>query len=175
MTIFRPALISAFAIAALPLLAAAAEPRPIATAVLVDGAGAAHGTARIISGGTGPTLVVDLTGLAPGLHGMHLHAIGSCSAPGFAGAGPHLDAGGHEHGTLNPRGSHLGDLPNVTADPAGEVHAVIVVAVPAAQLAAALFDADGAALVVHAGADDYRTDPAGGSGARIACGAFRPG
>ena len=159
-------------VASSPVLAASAEPVPVAVAPIADATGASHGMARIVEANGVTTLMVDLTGMPAGVHGMHLHATGSCGGANFAGAGAHLNPAGHEHGTLNPHGSHLGDLPNVTASASGDVHASLELPMRAAALREALFDADGTALVIHAGPDDYRTDPAGGSGARIACGVF---
>ena len=77
------------------------------------------------------------------------------------------------HGTMNPAGSHLGDLPNLTVDASGIVFTDIQLGGPATRLIAAIFDADGTALVVHAAPDDYLTDPSGNSGGRIACGVFK--
>lgn len=121
----------------------------------------------------GETLVrVDITGTAGAIHGMHLHAVGKCEAP-FASAGPHLNPGGHQHGKDNPKGAHLGDLPNITIDPAGRGSAQASLGIDSAAIDAALFDGDGTSVVLHAAADDYRTDPSGNSGARIACGVLK--
>lgn len=132
--------------------------------------GAPGGTAQLLASGSQVSIAITVTGLAPGVHGLHLHTTGSCTAPDFASAGAHLNPAGHQHGTANPAGPHLGDLPNITvgADGKGSVSATL----PGTreQVLAQLFDADGSAVVVHASADDYRTDPSGNSGARIACG-----
>ena len=81
-----------------------------------------------------------------------------------------MNPAGNEHGTLNPAGSHLGDLPNVTLDAQGMGSASVTLDPPAAAALAAIFDTDGTAVVVHEGADDYRSDPAGDAGSRVACG-----
>ena len=118
---------------------------------------------------------VEAAGLAPGTYGAHVHAVGSCAPPSFESAGPHWNPTGREHGSQNPQGQHLGDLPNlmVGTNGAGSFEYTI----PGAWLGGGgdqpLLDGDGAALVIHARPDDYRTDPSGNSGARIACGAFR--
>jgi len=151
----------------------AEAPRTLATAQVADPTGAPLGTARIIGGKDHPRLEVDLKGISPGVHGIHFHSVGACSGAAFADAGPHLNPANHQHGTLNPMGSHLGDLPNVTADAAGRVHESIELPMTAGALLAAVIDQNGTALVLHAGPDDYRTDPAGASGARIACGVFK--
>ena len=114
---------------------------------------------------------VEAAGLVAGTYAVHLHQAGRCAPPAFDSAGPHWNPAGRQHGRLNPLGPHLGDLPNlnVGADGAGTVEFTI----PGASLSRgdhALADRDGAALVVHAGPDDYRTDPSGNSGARLACG-----
>ncbi|HEU0051869.1 MAG TPA: superoxide dismutase family protein [Longimicrobium sp.] len=107
--------------------------------------------------------------LPPGTHGTHLHAVGKCEAPQFTTAGAHLNPANRQHGTRNPAGPHLGDLPNlvVVANGTGTLEATVAGTLTPGQ--APLFDADGTALVVHASADDYMTDPSGNSGARIAC------
>ncbi|GGD62784.1 superoxide dismutase family protein [Erythrobacter arachoides] len=142
----------------------------IGNATLMNAQGATVGTARMYSLGGEVTMNASFSGLTPGVHGVHLHTTGSCVAPAFTSAGGHLNPGGNEHGTQNPRGAHLGDLPNVTiaADGTGTMNAVIRGTL--AGVADDLFDADGTAIVVHASADDYRTDPTGNAGDRMACG-----
>jgi Cu-Zn family superoxide dismutase len=128
------------------------------------------GTAQLLAGGSQVNISVALVGISPGAHAVHLHMVGSCEAPDFESAGAHLNPDGRQHGTQNPSGAHLGDLPNVTigSSGAGTVSATL----PGSRDAvlSRLFDADGTAVVVHASPDDYRTDPAGNSGSRIACG-----
>ena len=104
----------------------------------------------------------------PGVHGMHLHETGLCTGPGFTSAGAHWNTTGKQHGKDNPLGAHLGDLPNITLDPVTGGTASI----PA--LGTPLADGDGTALVIHAKADDYKTDPSGNSGDRIACAVIAP-
>jgi len=144
-----------------------------ATAALADAAGASKGTATVTDTTAGLRLVIDASGLAQGAHGLHVHTVGRCDAPDFASAGPHWNPTGKTHGKDAPGGPHWGDLPNliVGTDGRGRLETVI----PGTQLyggAAPLMDADGSAIVIHASADDYRTDPSGNSGARIACGVF---
>ena len=110
-------------------------------------------------------LIIDAKGLPPGVHGVHLHAVGRCEAPAFTSAGPHWNPTGKKHGRANPDGPHLGDLPNLSVGADGTARASFPV--PSGSR-----DADGAALVIHADADDNRTDPSGNSGARIACAAI---
>ena len=132
------------------------------------GADAGRATATEVAGGLRFTL--DARGLPPGTHGAHVHTVGRCDAPTFETAGPHWNPTTMQHGTQNPAGPHQGDLPNliVGADGRGTVAATV----PGATMAG-LLDADGGAIVVHAQADDLRTDPSGNSGGRIACGVFQ--
>src|SRR6266540_5835398 len=115
-------------------------------------------------------------GLPPGEHGYHVHAVGKCDPPEFVTAEGHFNPTMHEHGLQNPRGPHVGDLPNLVI---GEDGTASVTAVARfATLApgeASLFDADGSALVIHADPDDEVTDPAGNTGGRIACGVLGAG
>jgi Cu-Zn family superoxide dismutase len=115
---------------------------------------------------------VEAVELARGAYGVHIHSIGRCDPPGFESAGPHWNPTGQKHGKDNPQGMHRGDLPNllVGSDGRGSFEYTIPGGAAAAAARDALLDADGAAVVIHAQADDFRTDPSGNSGARIACG-----
>ena len=113
---------------------------------------------------------VQAAGLPPGHYGVHVHAVGRCDGPAFASAGSHWNPTAHQHGSLNPAGHHLGDLPNLDVDDLGNGRLEFAITGASLSGADGIFDADGAALVIHAAADDYRTDPSGNSGARIACG-----
>lgn len=145
------------------------RPTNLAAAQFVSAAGQPVGSALINRQGSQTTINLALTGTPGVVHGLHLHAVGKCEAP-FTSAGPHLNPGGHQHGRDNPQGPHLGDLPNITIDSTGRGSASATLGSDSAAIDAALFDADGTAIVLHAAADDYRTDPSGNSGARIACG-----
>jgi superoxide dismutase, Cu-Zn family len=147
----------------------------LARATLSDAAGASVGTVRIEQSGTALSLVADVRGMSTGQHGIHMHTTGKCEAPGFTSAGGHLNPTAHQHGTMNPAGPHLGDLPNITvaADGTGTLSAPL--SGTAATVLASLFDTDGTAIVVHAGPDDYKTDPSGNSGGRVACGVLTQG
>jgi superoxide dismutase, Cu-Zn family len=148
------------------------QPHIIAVADLRSSAGALAGTATISEVLDRINLSITTARLSPGQHGLHLHSIGQCTAPDFASAGPHLNPAGHQHGTANPAGPHLGDLANLSVAENGLGGATAVLPGTAAEIEAALFDGDGTAIVIHAAADDNRTDPSGNSGARIACGVF---
>ena len=142
-----------------------------ATAMLKTstGADAGRATATDVAGGLRFTL--DVKGLPPGTHGAHIHTVGRCDAPDFTTAGGHWNPTAMKHGSMNPQGPHEGDLPNlmIGTDGRGTLGATI----PGATMAG-LLDADGAAIIVHAGPDDLMTDPSGNSGGRIACGVFAP-
>jgi superoxide dismutase, Cu-Zn family len=114
---------------------------------------------------------IEAMGMRPGAYGAHVHAIGRCDPPDFNSAGPHWNPTGQKHGKNNPQGMHKGDLPNLAVGTDGR--GSFEVTIPGVSVGGrpnALLDADGAAVVIHAAADDYRTDPSGNSGARIACG-----
>lgn len=132
--------------------------------------GAPAGRALLTAGSDSLTLSVAAFGLPQGTHGAHLHMVGSCVGPAFTTAGGHLNPGGHQHGTDNPAGSHLGDLPNLVINATGTGTMSAKLRGTRAEIEAALFDTDGTAIVIHADADDYKTDPTGNSGGRIACG-----
>ena len=146
-----------------------------AEAALIDTAGNAVGWARFIEDATGTVHVnVHVQGLTPGLHGIHIHAIGTCTlgtTPTFSSAGGHHNPLGHTHGLLSPTGPHAGDLPNLTVneDGVGHLDTTTDLATQSAGTTS-IFDADGSALVIHALVDDQVTNATGNSGARIACG-----
>lgn len=139
---------------------------PLATTTLHAADGSVRGEAWIANG----ELRVMVDGLPAGPHGTHLHMTGKCDAPDFASAGGHLNPHSKAHGSDNPQGKHLGDLPNLIVGAGGKGSMTVPMPGSAAQLEAVLFDADGTAVVVHAEPDDYRTDPSGNSGGRVACG-----
>lgn len=163
----------------------AATPR---TAWIVGAAGAAVGQAIFTDGPNGVLIRLEFLpgALPPGWHGAHLHGRGDCSdfAAGFEASGGHIEMREHaEHGLLNPRGPDAGDLPNVFAAPAGPFAAELIARnvtlggerIPSSanqHERAPLLDADGAALLIHAGPDDHVSQPIGGAGARIACAAL---
>ena len=131
------------------------------------------GTAQLVSDGETLSLAVAATGLEPGEHGFHLHTTGSCEAPDFSSAGGHLNPLGREHGSLNPEGKHVGDMPNLVVGASRSASVEVDIGPDTAAYRDYMFDADGTAVVIHAGPDDYRTDPAGDAGSRVACGVLR--
>jgi Cu-Zn family superoxide dismutase len=148
----------------------ATNPAVTARSSLAAADGAPRGSAQLVEARSGLSVSVQAQGLPPGTHGIHVHAVGRCDAPDFATAGPHWNPTDRKHGRDNPDGAHHGDLPNIQIDADGT--GSLAFTLPSAKIAQ-LLDADGAALVVHAGADDYRTDPSGNSGGRIACGVIQ--
>jgi Cu-Zn family superoxide dismutase len=143
-----------------------------ATAAMHDSAGNAVGTLHLQQTRNGVRIVGDLTGLPAGTHGIHLHQTGRCEGPAFTTAGGHFNPAARHHGLDNPAGPHAGDLPNIVVPASGRVSVRLLderVTLDSAGTGG-LFDSDGTAIVVHAAADDQRSDPAGNSGSRIACG-----
>ncbi len=152
-------------------VAAGPAAAPQARGTFVDASGASVGWLRLTEDRRGDVHVnVHVKGLAAGLHGIHIHAVGSCS-PTFAAAGGHYNPLGHQHGLENPSGPHAGDLPNLIVNGQGVGHLdASTDRVTLSEGAATLFDADGSAFIIHANPDDQVTDVGnGGSGARIAC------
>lgn len=141
-----------------------------ARAVMADREGRRLGEVIFEQTPAGVLIRGSLMGLPPGEHGIHIHETGRCE-PTFDAAGDHYNPTGHAHGFRNPRGPHAGDLTNVHVMPGGRVGFDIGNSrISLASGVAPLFDADGSALIIHETADDYRTDPSGNSGGRIACG-----
>ena len=170
----RPIILSA----SLLLLAACAvslgppKTDPVALRVaLFDAAGGPVGSVLVTADSAGVALAFDVHDLPPGPHGVHVHSAGRCERPDFLSAGPHLDVGHHQHGLDNPAGHHLGDLPNLVVGPDGRAKMTLRLSPAEGRFSnRTLLDADGSAVIIHAGPDDGRTDPSGNSGARIACG-----
>jgi Cu-Zn family superoxide dismutase len=156
--------------AAAPAATAPAATRAMATVAPTQGSTVA-GTVTFTAGKTGVHVVADLTGLAPGEHGFHIHEKGDCSAPDGASAGGHFNPGGHPHGAPGAE-HHAGDLGNITADAAGKAH--LEADFPFMTLAGA-DTIVGRAVIVHAGRDDLQTQPTGNAGGRQACGVIKAG
>ena len=146
----------------------AGETLGTANLALADGSSA--GTAMLMRSGDGYSIMVQARGLTPGAHGFHLHTTGRCDAPDFTSAGGHLNPGDRTHGRLSANGPHLGDLTNLQVGSDGMVTATVEVPDVRDDALAQIFDADGTAVMIHSGPDDYRTDPTGNAGSRVACG-----
>ena len=156
--------------------AGSGEASPTAGARLLAADGSSRGEARVTEAADGLHVLVKAQGLTPGVHAVHIHTTGACTPPDFASAGGHWNPTGRQHGKDNPAGMHMGDMPNMIAGADGSGEMEYVVAGGALRSGAApLLDADGAAVVIHAQADDNKTDPAGNAGGRVACGVLTAG
>jgi superoxide dismutase, Cu-Zn family len=145
--------------------------------VLRNGGGADVGRVTLRESGQRIQIRVRVSGLPPGLHGMHLHEAGRCEGPAFQTAGGHLNPSGMHHGHQNPQGPHLGDLGNLRVGDDGRADVTVEVAGAEARTGLRSFlglGQSGLALVIHAERDDEVTDPSGNSGARIACAVLGP-
>jgi superoxide dismutase, Cu-Zn family len=158
----------------MPYVPGVTPPPPAAVANLADSSGRVVGKAVLLQQRAGVRILLDVKGVTPGTKAVHIHEAGRCDPPSFESAGAHFNPTKAEHGTANPRGPHAGDLPNITVDATGQGHLEVTASrVTLEKGRASLFDADGSALVLHEGPDDARTNPAGNSGARAACGVIR--
>lgn len=154
--------------------AGGSAPALTSIATLRDTAGRAVGTVRLTERDEVVTVEAAVSGVAPGAHGIHFHAVGRCAPANgdpFGAAGGHYNPEQTEHGLENPRGAHAGDLPNIQvgADGSGRLETTTA-RLTLGTGPTSVYDADGTAVVLHAGTDDQRTNPAGDSGRRVACG-----
>lgn len=154
------------AVAALGSAMANGQEAATATAEMHNRDGRPVGQVQLQGTPNGLIVTAEFTDLPEGAHGFHIHAVGACEPP-FESAGGHFNPENRQHGMRNPQGKHAGDLPNLEVPASGEQtveHFAVGLSLDD------LSDEDGSALVVHASADDYATDPAGNAGDRIACG-----
>lgn len=127
-------------------------------------------TVSMNSGG-GVQFTGNLTDLPPGPHGVHIHENGKCDPPDFASAGGHFNPLGKQHGEQNPNGPHAGDISNLNIKANGMANVTFVADhVTLLEAPNSLLKRGGTSVVIHAAPDDFKTDPSGNSGARIACG-----
>ena len=172
----RPVIAASAGIALLVMLTAGAAAGGASGAggTFVDASGRSIGWVRLVEDGMGTIHVnVHVAGLTPGLHGIHIHAIGACT-PTFAAAGGHYNPSGLQHGLYNPNGAHAGDLPNLIVNAQGIGHLDTTTdGVTISSGPTTLFDstagAVGSSFVIHASEDDQVSQPIGNSGDRVAC------
>lgn len=162
------------ALYAVPFLASLAFITPAISAeeietVLKDADGIQVGDVTLTDVPSGVLLTFDLHEVPPGNHALHIHAVGKCEPPTFESAGPHFNPGDKEHGLKNPKGPHAGDMPNIHVPDSGTLKLEVLNPFVTLTGKNALLDEDGAAIVIHEGADDYTSDPAGHAGNRLAC------
>ncbi len=135
------------------------------------------GTVTLTETASGVVLVnLDAKGIPEGVHGFHIHETGLCdAADGFKSAGGHLSGGKH-HGIDDAEGPHPGDMPNVhvASDSSTQVEFFVTGLALTGDGPAVVTDGDGSAVILHAGTDDYTSQPSGDAGARLACGVFAP-
>ncbi len=164
------------AVSAAPLGQAAQAPSKIIEISLKDALGNELGKATLKeSDSKAVHLSLRVGKLKPGTHGVHFHEKGVCEGPDFKSAGAHFSPLPREHGSKNPKGPHAGDLPNLEIGSDGS--GLAEWNLPRVTLRTgpgSLLREGGTALVIHAGADDLKSNPSGNSGDRIACGVIRP-
>jgi Cu-Zn family superoxide dismutase len=165
---------AALALASPALAEDKASPAEKASSVLKDVNGKEVGRATLTATPSGVLVSLDLTSVPPGEHAFHIHAVGKCDPPDFKSAGPHFNPDETKHGLMNPEGPHAGDMPNLHVPADGKLQVEVLNPTVTLSAESALLDNDGSALVIHAGADDYMTEPAGNAGDRIACGVVTP-
>ncbi len=162
-----------FGVLFLSLAVAASPALADATAEIVNSDRKEIGNATFEQTKTGVLITVEVTGLSPGAHGIHLHSVGTCDSDFKASKG-HINPDKVKHGLRNPAGPDSGDLPNIFAASDGKAQAeIFTTRVSLAGGKAALLDSDGSALIIHANRDDHMAKPIGGAGGRIACGVVK--
>ena len=142
-----------------------------ASVVMKNAEGKEVGSVNLTQTTQGVLINAALKGLPPGEHAFHVHAVGKCEPP-FTSAGGHFNPGAKKHGMMSPEGQHAGDMPNLHIPQNGDLTVEVLNAAITLEKGKpnSVYDADGSAIIVHAGSDDYKTDPTGEAGGRIACG-----
>jgi Cu-Zn family superoxide dismutase len=140
---------------------------------LIDAGNKPVGTAKLTQTEHGVLISVDLHDLKPGVHAIHIHETAKCEPPAFKTAGGHDNPAHKKHGFMTAEGPHAGDLPNLDVPASGSVKAELIARDETLEGPDGLFAGDGSALVIHAKADDYKSQPAGDAGDRVACGVIQ--
>ena len=150
----------------------AAAQAETASATLAPTAGnTVAGTVTFTQKGDKVAVDAKISGLTPGGHGFHIHEKGDCSAPDATSAGGHFNPAGKPHGAPGSPDHHAGDMPMLQADANG--HATLTADLSGASIGSGAGDIVGKSVIVHKDADDYKTQPTGNSGARVACGVIK--
>jgi Cu-Zn family superoxide dismutase len=170
----KPQLILAATASLLALGTVPAASQQTAHAALINAQGKDAGSAVLTETPHGVLISLSLKGLPAGEHAFHVHAVGKCEPP-FTSAGGHFNPGGRKHGIMAPEGAHAGDMPNLHIPASGDLAVEVLNAAVTLEKGKpnSLFGPQGTAVVVHAGKDDYKTDPTGEAGGRIACGVVK--
>lgn len=144
---------------------------PAIESILINEKGEEIGQVSLTEGEDGLSIHVQAEGLSPGLHGFHIHEKGECIPPTFDSSGGHFNPTNKEHGFDNPKGFHLGDLPNLKVGKDGTVNERITTQDVTLKKGVenSITDYGGTSIMIHEKKDDYKTDPAGEAGARVAC------
>ncbi|WNB92886.1 superoxide dismutase family protein [Bacillus sp. NEB1478] len=142
---------------------------------LINTNGDKAGEATLTQTADGVKIGVNATGVKPGKHGIHFHEKAICTPPDFKSSGSHFNVTNKQHGFLNPKGPHVGDIENITANKSGVIHGEVISAMVTLEAGKSnsLYNNGGTALVIHDQEDDYKTDPAGNSGDRVLCGVIK--
>lgn len=155
------------------LLSACQQAETTRTIDMYNSAGDLTGTAAFFESEAGVRIKIEVEGLSPGLHGIHIHEHPICEGPDFKSAGNHFNPEGKEHGLMHPQGAHIGDLPNVEASGNGLVDVELLVSGATLLKGKKSLLQEGTSLIITEDSDDGVSQPAGNSGARLLCGELK--